>query len=298
MNMTAHKHIKGEILFNISLSDYNTWGVGGKAECLFKPANLEDLCLFLADCEEDTTITWLGLGSNVLIRDAGIPGVTIITQGCLDQIDISQDGQVYAQAGVPCAKLARHTSRAGLAGLEFMAGIPGTIGGALAMNAGAYGAETWQYLTEVQVIDLSGSIKSKAVSEYEYGYRFVNRPNSEWFVGAHFKLANSSEVENVRSIKELLKHRAESQPIGKKNCGSVFRNPQGNYAAKLIEECGLKGFAIGGASVSEKHANFIINNNDASADDIEQLIHTVQRIVLEKYQVELIPEVKILGEER
>lgn len=296
VNMPKTNQIRGELLFDVALTAYNTWGVGGHAECLFKPADLDDLTVFLANTEPETSITWLGLGSNVLIRDAGISGIVIITQGGLDRLEISEDGHVAAQAGVACAKLARQTSRKGFAGLEFMAGIPGTVGGALAMNAGAYGTETWQHLTKVDVVNRAGQIKTKSVDQYEVGYRYVKQSSSEWFVTAYFELKKISEIENVRSIKELLQHRSESQPIGKKNCGSVFRNPPGDHAARLIEEAGLKGFSIGGASISSKHANFIINEGAASADDLERLILKVQEVVFEQYKIKLIPEVKFLGD--
>lgn len=285
--------IRGKLLFDVSLAKYNTWGVGGKAQCVFQPADLEDLSNFLAQNKTDIPITWLGLGSNVLIRDGGIRGVVIITQGCLNQFKFQPSNCVFAEAGVPCAKLARAVVGRQLAGIEFMAGIPGTIGGALAMNAGAFGGQTWDWVISVQVINRVGKCMTKSANEYEYGYRYVTTPAQEWFVGAQFKLHTANE--NVVSIKELLKHRAETQPIGKKNCGSVFRNPPGIHAAKLIEECGLKGFTVGGASISTKHANFILNLEKATANDIEQLINYIKKTVKETCDVELIPEVKILG---
>ena len=284
---------RGKLDFNVSLSRYNTWGVGGQAECVFRPADIEDLCEFLATIDNDIPVTWLGLGSNVLIRDGGISGIVIITQGCLNQIEYKAHGVVSAQAGVPCAKLARAIVSKQLTGIEFMAGIPGTVGGALAMNAGAFGGQTWDYVASVQVINRDGEIRTRLPNEYEIAYRSVVAPELEWFVSAQFNLQERSG--KVVSIKELLQQRADTQPIGKKNCGSVFKNPPGKHAAKLIEQCDLKGYVIGGASISQKHANFIINDADASAADIEKLILHAKNTVLERCGIELIPEVKILG---
>ncbi len=295
MTMINTPKTRGKLLFDVSLSRYNTWGVGGNAECVFHPADLEDLSEFLAKTDENVPLTWLGLGSNVLIRDGGIDGIVIVTQTGLKQIQFDAHDGVYAQAGVACAKLARATVSKSLVGIEFMAGIPGTVGGALAMNAGAFGGQTWPNVTTVDVINRRGNIKTRAVHEYEYGYRYINSYAGEWFVGAHFKLNLDQHGTKVVSIKELLAQRAESQPIGKKNCGSVFKNPENNYAASLIEQCGLKGFEIGGACVSSKHANFIINEAQATAHDIEALIEHVQNTVKQQCNIDLEPEVKFLG---
>ncbi len=286
---------RGKLLFNESLSRYNTWGVGGNAQCVFHPADLEDLSNFLANTDKDVPITWLGLGSNVLIRDGGIKGVVIVTQTGLKQIRFELES-VYAEAGVACAKLARATVAKKLIGVEFMAGIPGTVGGALAMNAGAFGGQTWPRVKNVEVINRSGQIIKRSSEEYEYGYRHVKQFDAEWFVGASFDLELDQQGKKVISIKELLAQRADTQPIGKKNCGSVFKNPQQGYAANLIEQSGLKGFAIGGACVSTKHANFIINEGGATAEDIEQLMRHVQLTVKQKSNVDLEPEVKFLGD--
>ena len=285
--------LRGKLMFDASLAKYNTWGVGGNAECIYQPADIEDLSNFFAQNDPDLPVTWLGLGSNVLIRDGGVSGIVIVTQGCLNHFEFQSSDSVFAQAGVPCAKLARAVVAQQLTGLEFMAGIPGTIGGALAMNAGAFGSQTWEWVVSVQTINRVGICVTRLANEFEYGYRYVKGPAQEWFVGAQFKLRPASE--NVVSIKELLAHRAETQPIGKKNCGSVFKNPPGTYAAKLIEGCGLKGFAMGGASVSTKHANFILNQEQATAQDIEQLINHIKKTVKNTYDVDLVPEVKILG---
>ena len=291
-------NVRGQISLNASLSRFNTWGVGGNAECLFRPADLEDLSMFLANTDTHVPITWLGLGSNVLIRDGGISGVVIITQGCLNEFEYQKDNAVYAQAGVACAKLARSIVSNGFTGIEFMAGIPGTVGGALAMNAGAFGGQTWEKVSSVDVIDRSGQIHTHDACKFEVSYRFVKQNVNEWFVAGRFKLSSCLDEDKVISIKELLEKRSATQPIGKKNCGSVFKNPEKIYAAKLIEQCGLKGYSIGGACVSEKHANFIINEQDASASDIENLINHVQQTVLTQCGIYLEPEVKIIGKEK
>ena len=285
---------RGELLFDASLSRYNTWGVGGCAECIFHPADLQDLSDFLIQIDQSVPITWLGLGSNVLIRDGGIDGVVIVTQSGLKEIQFG-DAMVYAQAGTACAKLARASVTHGYQGIEFLAGIPGTVGGALAMNAGAFGGQTWEHVKRVDVINKCGQIMSRDVGEFEYGYRYVKSFTNEWFVGAEFNLQAASNDENIISIKDLLAQRAASQPIGKKNCGSVFKNPENNHAAKLIEQCDLKGYAIGGACVSQKHANFILNEKNATANDIEQLIVHVQKTVQQQCQIKLVPEVRFLG---
>ena len=294
MTMIETPQARGKLLFDASMKKYNTWGVGGNAQCIFMPKDIEDLSRFLANLEDEIPVTWLGLGSNVLIRDGGIDGVVIVTQTGLKDIQF-YDNVVHAQAGVACAKLARSSVSKGLSGIEFMAGIPGTVGGALAMNAGAFGGQTWPRVLSVEVINRRGDIKKRSAHEYEYGYRKVKVFNGEWFVGAKFTLDTDLDRNNVISIKELLAQRSATQPIGKKNCGSVFMNPENEHAARLIERCGLKGFSIGGACVSEKHANFILNENDATADDIEKLINYVRDTVSEKCNIELHTEVRFLG---
>lgn len=294
MTMFKTPDTRGKLLFNVPMTKYNTWGVGGNAQCVYLPADLDDLSTFLSGLEAGIPVTWLGLGSNVLIRDGGIDGVVIVTQSGLKQIQF-EGKKVHAQAGVACAKLARSCVSKGLSGIEFMAGIPGTVGGALAMNAGAFGGQTWPKVEFVNVINRQGKIRTRAAKEYEYGYRNVKLFSDEWFVEACFALETEIDSENVISIKELLAQRSATQPIGKKNCGSVFMNPENEYAANLIEKCGLKGFSIGGACVSEKHANFILNENEASAHDIEELIKHVQATVNEKFNIELHTEVRFIG---
>lgn len=288
-------NIRGRLLKNESLAHYNAWRTGGPAEYLFIPADLDDLRVFLKQLPESIPLTWLGLGSNTLVRDGGIEGVVIVTQGGLDNITQIAPQVVRAEAGVSAAKLARSTARLSAAGLEFLAGIPGTVGGALAMNAGCFGGETWQFVKAVETIDRQGEVRLRPTTDFTVGYRQVKRGAEEWFVAGHFALLPGDKENSLESIRHLLEKRNHAQPTGTANCGSVFRNPPNDYAGRLIESCGLKAYRIGGACVSGKHANFILNEQHATAADIESLIDQVRSIVLEKTGVGLMPEVCIMG---
>jgi len=286
--------LQGKLLQNESLAPYTSWRTGGCADYLYLPANLDDLSCFVQRVPHDIPITWLGLGSNTLIRDKGISGVVVITQGMLNQI--THDGNVIrAEAGVASAQLARFSARLGLMGLEFLAGIPGTIGGALAMNAGCFGGETWPHVNIVETMNRAGKILVRPHTDFTVAYRHVIRPENEWFVASFFQLQPGNKDESLAMIRSLLERRNATQPTGTANCGSVFRNPPGEYAGRLIETCGLKGLKRGGALVSPKHANFILNEGHASSHDIESLIIDIIEIVKEKTGISLIPEVSILG---
>ncbi|MGC3982637.1 MAG: UDP-N-acetylmuramate dehydrogenase [Steroidobacteraceae bacterium] len=287
--------LQGRVLFNEPLARHTSWRVGGPAEVLFKPDSKADLALFLKALPADMPILWLGLGSNLLVRDGGIRGAVIETHGALSDLQRLSDTTVWCDAGVPCAKLAKQCAKWSLGPAEFFAGIPGTLGGALAMNAGAFGGETWRHVVEVETINRHGEIKRRLESDFEVAYRHVKGPHDEWFLGACLNFAES-DADGEAEIRALLARRKESQPIGEFSCGSVFTNPPGHHAAKLIESAGLKGFRIGGAVVSTKHANFIINEGEATAAEIEQLIAHVQATVQQQYGVELKPEVRIVGE--
>jgi UDP-N-acetylmuramate dehydrogenase len=297
--MIADKTIfRGQLRENELLADYTSLRAGGgRADYVFIPADLEDLSVFLRELPPTIPLTWLGLGSNTLIRDGGVEGVVIVTQGALSKLDHHADAKhmIRAEAGVASAQLARFTARAGFKGLEFMAGIPGTVGGALAMNAGCFGGEVWNLVHEVETINRRGEIKTRTLADFKIGYRSVARPEDEWFVAGHFALQQGDKEKSLEDIRTLLERRSNTQPTGTANCGSVFRNPPGNHAGRLIEECGLKGKTLGGASVSEKHANFIINDKGATAADIENLIAAVRETVEEKTGVRLLTEVCIIG---
>lgn len=244
---------------------------------------------------------WLGLGSNVLIRDGGFPGTVIHTLKMQAKIQIISQDEVnglviQVDAGVPCAKIAKIAAKHFVVGAEFFAGIPGTMGGALAMNAGAFGGETWQHVIAVDVINRQGEIMRRKPNEYQVGYRSVVGHADEWFLAAQLRFMPGDQQQANLRIKELLKRRNDTQPIGLPSCGSVFRNPEGKYAAELIEASKLKGMRIGDAEVSIKHANFIINLGAATARDVETLIQHVQQTVWQDHAVKLCPEVKFVGE--
>jgi UDP-N-acetylmuramate dehydrogenase len=203
---------------------------------------------------------------------------------------------LYAEAGVTCARIARMAARNGHPGCEFFAGIPGTLGGALAMNAGAWGGETWRVVRRVETVDRGGVEHVRSRADFQIGYRSVDRPREEWFVAAEIAMSAESDSGVDARIHALLAQRQATQPIGVPSCGSVFRNPPGDYAARLIEASGLKGVRSGGCRVSEKHANFIINDAGAGAADIEHLIDRVRSTVRRDHGVDLVTEVHIVGD--
>lgn len=284
-------------MFDESLARHTSWRVGGPADVFFTPADRQDLALFLRSLPADLPVFWLGLGSNLLVRDGGLRAAVIETHGALNDLQRLNDTEVWCDAGVTCAKLAKQCARWNLGPAEFFAGIPGTLGGALAMNAGAYGGETWRHVVEVETINRRGEIRRRPASDYEVAYRHVRGPHEEWFLGARLSFAES-DADGEAAIRALLARRKESQPIGEPSCGSVFTNPPGQHAARLIESAGLKGFHIGDARVSTKHANFIINEGAATAADLEQLIQHVKKTVQQQFGVELVPEVRIVGEKQ
>ncbi|UCB54308.1 MAG: UDP-N-acetylmuramate dehydrogenase [Thiotrichales bacterium] len=288
--------LRGEMRHDEPMSRHVSWRAGGNAKNYYIPADLDDLSRLLASLPDNEDILWVGLGSNTLVREAGYDGTVIALQGVLNELQRLDDNCVYAGAGVTGAKLARFCAKEHLLGAEFFAGIPGLVGGALAMNAGAFGGETWRHVISVETIDRNGDRHKRNADEYQVGYRSVIGPADEWFTAATFRFETGDGSAASADIKQLLARRAESQPMGAASCGSVFTNPEHDHAARLIEASGLKGYRIGGAVVSEKHANFIINDNNASADDIESLITHIQRTVLEQQGVELHTEVRIVGE--
>lgn len=289
--------LRGELSFDVDMRRHTSWRAGGVAKQMYQAADLADLQCFLQQLPAAEPLMAVGLGSNLLVRDGGYNGTLLLMLGALTELRMEGD-LVYVQAGVAGAKLARFAASNNLCGAEFFVGIPGTMGGMLAMNAGCYGSETWQKVVRVQVLTRSGELLERTPQEYDIGYRHVTLRESseEFFVGAWLKL-EAGDVEKARQdIKVLMEKRSASQPLQLPNCGSVFRNPEGGHAAKLIEVCGLKGKTIGGAQVSEKHANFIVNIGDATATDIESLIEEVKATVLQQTGVELHPEVRIVGE--
>lgn len=287
--------LRGELRRDEPLCAHTSWRVGGPADLYYLPAGIEDLRAFLAQLPASTPITWLGLGSNLLVRDGGIRGAVVATHRALAGLERSGDTGVCAQSGLACARLARACARWGLASAAFFAGIPGTLGGALAMNAGAYGGETWDHVESVTVIDRHGELRLRPRADYVIGYRSVQGPPQEWFVAAELRFAIERQAQ-PEAIRALLARRKASQPVGQPSCGSVFRNPPGAQAWRLIDAAGLRGFSIGGAQVSPMHANFIVNAGGATAADIETLIELVIERVAARQGVRLVPEVRIVGE--
>ncbi len=298
-DMTSHAQdkLRGVLRNDESLSRHTSWRVGGRVKRFYQPADIDDLSVFLATLPENEPVYWLGLGSNLLVRDGGYPGTVICTSGVLNGIDVLDNHCLYVEAGVACPKAARLSAKNAMSGAEFLCGIPGTMGGALAMNAGAFGGETWDIVQSVETIDRFGERYTHTPDEYEIGYRHVTGPDGQWFVSCVLKLEAGDAALSQKKIKALLRKRGASQPTQQPNAGSVFRNPPNDYAARLIESCGLKGMCLGGACVSEKHANFIVNTGMACAADIEQLIQMVQHRVLDETGVELQTEVRIIGDE-
>ncbi len=289
--------LRGELRMHEPMSRHTTWRVGGPAERYYRPADVEDLGEFLSRLDADEPLTFVGLGSNLLVRDGGIRGTVVVTAGLLKGMQRLDDNRVRVEAGVPSPQVARFCAAEGLAGAEFLTGIPGTFGGALAMNAGCFGSETWELVEELESMDRRGGLHRRAPSDYTVGYRSVSGHEGEWFIAATLRLAPGPSEALKERIRELLDKRSGSQPTNQANAGSVFRNPPGDHAARLIDAAGLKGRCVGGACVSDKHANFIINNGEASAADVEALIAEVATEVKSRFGIELRREVHIIGEE-
>lgn len=294
--MTEIGLLKGQMLQNEPMAKYTSWRVGGPAKQMYIPENKEDLITFIKFLPENEQVFWIGLGSNLLVRDGGIPGTVINTRNRLKNMYLLDGEHVYVESGVPCAHVARFCSDLSLTGAEFMAGIPGTVGGALKMNAGAFGGETWQIVDQVEMINSQGQVINRSKQAFGISYRSVIVPANEWFLSAQLKLNKGDSETSNKQIKSLLEKRNASQPTNKPTCGSVFKNPPGDFAARLIEAAGLKGYQLGGAVVSEKHANFIVNQQNATALDIENLIEYIQTQVQQQFGISLETEVCRVGE--
>ena len=307
--------LRGVLRREEPMARHVSWRAGGKAAQAYAAADLEDLGNFLRGLPAGEPLVFIGLGSNTLVRDGGLRGTVVLTHAAAKRprlVEPAREGAaaggtelgglVYAEAGVASPKVARFAAMHGLARAEFLAGIPGSVGGALAMNAGCYGAETWDIVERVQTIDRRGELRERPAADFEVAYRHCALRKGvigvdEWFAGAYFRLPAGDGEASRRRIKELLSRRIAAQPLSLPNAGSVFRNPPGDYAARLIEACALKGLERGGARVSEKHANFIVNpKGAASAADIEWLIEAVRDSVKAATGVDLHAEVRIIGE--
>lgn len=293
--------LRGKLAHGVPLAKHTSWRTGGPADTLFVPADRDDLAAFLRQLPAAEPLTVLGLGSNTLVRDGGVRGTVVVLHNPGAAVAIV-DGLVYADAALASPKLARFAANHGCAEAEFLAGIPGSVGGALAMNAGCYGGETWRYVARVEVVTRDGRFAVRTPADYAIGYRTVRRADGSApdgiFTAAWFRFPAGDAAAARARIKDLLARRIAAQPLSLPNAGSVFRNPPGDHAARLIESCGLKGFARGGVRVSEKHANFIVNPRGAGlAADIEALIAHVRATVRDRTGVDLEPEVRIVGEQ-
>jgi len=302
-----HHSLRGVLRHDEPMSKHVTWRAGGPAKTFYQPAGLADLCAFLRTLDAREPVLFLGLGSNLLVRDAGFDGTVIFTHHALTgitQVTEADGGALRptftAGAGVPTPHLARFAAKHGGGGGEWMAGVPGTLGGALAMNAGCYGGETWEHVIVAETVDRNGNLRLRRPSDYDIGYRHVELKGGgeEWFVSGVFVFERGDEVASMKRMRDLLSRRVATQPLNQPNAGSVFRNPPDDHAARLIESCGLKGHTIGGAQVSPRHANFIVNLGNATAADIESLINHVQGLVLGKTGITLVREVRIVGDAR
>ncbi|MGH8617696.1 MAG: UDP-N-acetylmuramate dehydrogenase [Burkholderiales bacterium] len=302
INQWGTASLRGRLVRDESMARHTSWRAGGAAARAYTPADLADLRAFLAAMAPDEPVLFVGLGSNLLVRDGGLRGSVVFTHAVLNRIQLETAANaaplVYAEAGVASPKLSRFAALHGLAGAEFFAGIPGTIGGALAMNAGCYGGETWRVVERVTTVDRRGGLHTRTPGDYDLGYRHV-RPRAateEWFVSAHFRLPAGDGDAARATVRQLLERRIATQPLSQPNAGSVFRNPPNDHAARLIEACGLKGHRQGAAAISDKHANFIVNLGGARATDIEALIVLAETAVRERFDIVLEREVRIVGE--
>jgi UDP-N-acetylmuramate dehydrogenase len=289
----------GALRSNEPMAGHVSWRAGGSVARAYFPVDLDDLAAFFAKLRLDEPLLLVGLGSNLLIRDGGFDGTAVFTHGALNVLRREDDGSFYAEAGVASPKLARFAGNNGCAEAEFLAGIPGTVGGALAMNAGCHGGETWRYVERVLMLKRNGEQVVRTPGDFAVGYRHVGlkEVSDEIFAAAWFRFPAGDPGAARARLRELLERRIATQPLQLPNAGSVFRNPSGDHAARLIEAAGLKGTQIDGAQVSEKHANFIVNpEGAASASAIEMLIGRIQAEVAEKFGVHLVREVRILGD--
>jgi UDP-N-acetylmuramate dehydrogenase len=293
--------LRGTLRENEPSAAHVSWRAGGPLARAYFPADLDDLAAFLAGVRRDEPLLVIGKGSNLLVRDRGFDGTAIFTDAALKNVRLEADASIYAEAGVSSPKLATFASANGLVGAEFLAGVPGTVGGALAMNAGCYGGETWNHVERVLMLDRAGRRIERRAADFSVGYRHVGltAASDEIFAAAWLRFTPGDGAAARERMRELLEKRLQTQPLQLPNAGSVFRNPAGDHAARLIEAAGLKGANEGGARVSEKHANFVVNpEGKASAAEIERLIGHVQEVVREKFGVMLQREVRIVGDRK
>lgn len=296
-NMTLPA-VRGRYRKNADLSKTNWFQVGGSAEVLFKPEDAEDLADFIRAKPQGLPVTVIGVGSNLIVRDGGIDGVVIrLGRGFAKCEQLPEGDLLYAGAASLDVNVAQVACDAGLTGMEFLSGIPGTIGGALAMNAGAYGAEIADILVEVEVVTAEGEIRRVAPEQFCYAYRHAQVPEGWIFTGAILKGEPGDKSEIAQRMQQIQQERESSQPIRSRTGGSTFRNPEGEKAWQLIDRAGCRGLRVGDAEMSEKHCNFMINHGEATAADLETLGEEVRRRVLDETGVELHWEIKRIGKQ-
>lgn len=278
------------------MSAYTTFQIGGPADLLIEPENIESLSKLIKLCrKENVPFMVMGAGSNLLVSDRGIDGVVFRLSRGFDEISIAGT-QVIAGAGISLAKLAKSVQRAGLSGLEFASGIPGTLGGAVVMNAGAYGGEMKDVVTEVTYLNSDGEIETVAGEALDFSYRHsVFSGGGKYVLSAKMCLLPKASEKIAETMRELNRRRKEKQPLEKPSAGSVFKRPEGFFAGKLVEDAGLKGVTVGGAGVSEKHAGFIVNNGGATCGDVVELVEKIKSTVQEKFGVTLETEIRVIG---
>ncbi len=293
------RQLPAEIMRENEPMQYHTsFNIGGPADLMVLPRSIEEIKCVARYCREKAIpLLVIGRGSNLLVRDKGIRGV-VMKLGSNFQEFLLQGDQIQAQAGISMYDLSRNAAAAALQGLEFAEGIPGSLGGAVVMNAGAYGGEMSDVITEVQAIDETGEIRLFQADELNYSYRrSIFQDNSYYVVSARMQLASGDKEEIYARMQEYAQRRADKQPLEMPSAGSTFRRPDGYYVGPMIEELGLKGYPYGNAQISAKHAGFIVNRGGASAEDVLALIGIVQKRVRDKYGIELMPEVRVVGEE-
>ena len=286
--------VRGRISFDAAMAPFTWFRVGGPAEVLFRPADMEDLMAFLAELPPEIPVTTIGVGSNLLVRDGGVPGVVIRLTGPFAEIGTHQTS-ITAGAGALDLTVARAAQDAGIAGLEFLSGVPGTIGGALRMNAGAFGTEMKDVTVSAEALDREGQMHILSLSDMGFSYRHSAVDDSWIFLATTLKGRPGTKAEIAARMEEIRLSREEAQPIRARTGGSTFANPPGHRAWKLVDAAGCRGLTMGGAQVSEKHCNFLLNLGDATASEIEDLGEEVRRRVLDTSGVELRWEIQRIG---
>ena len=293
--LAAAPDLRGRLLPNVTLSDVTWLRVGGPAQVLFTPADEDDLAYFLSRCPLDSPVMVIGVGSNLLVRDGGVPGVVIrLARGFNEAVPISAT-RIRAGAAVPDVRLAQVAASAGIAGLAFYRGIPGTVGGALRMNAGAHGGETKTVVLEARAVDRSGKVHVFENAGMGFTYRHCSVPGDTIFTHAIFEGGVGEPAEIEREMKSVAEYRETHQPIKSRTGGSTFKNPPGHSAWKLIDAAGCRGLRVGGAHMSEMHCNFLINDQGATAADVEQLGELVRERVFANSGIMLEWEIKRIG---